>query len=101
MKIASGEDSLLPLVLSTQTDMKNSIYKVPRECKQVYIEEIKRPMENLIREHDSHIRNRKTTQSDIAEHAWTNHHKILLEEATILEKKDHWFQSKLKNAAYT
>lgn len=64
---------------------------------QFYIGKTKRPLENRTKG-QSHTKKGVTTQSDIAEHAWINHQKILGEEAMILLK--HWLQRKFKEAAY-
>lgn len=42
----------------------------------------------------------ETTRSGIAEYVWSNHNKILLEEAMVFQNEEHWFGRKFKEAAY-
>lgn len=43
----------------------------------------------------------RSTRSGITENAWTNHHKSLWQELTILQKKEQWLRSKFKEVSYT
>lgn len=53
-----------------------------------------------IKERESHTKKAETTRSGVAKHVCTNHHQILWEEATILQKEEHSFRRKCKEAAY-
>lgn len=73
------------MIRSLQTNMKNSVYKVPCECG-----ETKDTSENRIREQHLQIKKEETIQSGIAELACRKHHKITWKMTTILQKEEHW-----------
>ena len=62
----------------------NVVYRIPWRCGQVYIRKTKLRLETRLKEWDA-CEWEIMDKSDVAEHAWENHHPIHCEETTILD----------------
>ena len=60
------------------------VYRIPWRCGQVYIRKTKLRLETRLKEWDA-CEWEIIGKSDVAEHAWENHHPIHCEETTILD----------------
>jgi predicted GIY-YIG superfamily endonuclease/uncharacterized protein (UPF0335 family) len=79
---------------------KECVYQVQCECGSSYIGETKRPLEVRIKEHFKCTQLGDTAKSGIAEHVWTNQHRMKWSDAKVLHKEEHWLKRKFIEAAY-
>ena len=93
--------SLLTKTKPEESDLnKECVYQVPCECGESYVGETKRPLAVRIKEHQKHTRLGETTRSGIAEHVWTNQHRIKWSETKVLYKEQHWRKRKFVETAF-
>ena len=70
---------------------KGIVYCIPcKDCKEVYIGETKRSFATRCQEHQRDIGKCDYEKSALSKHAYCNDHRIDWEEATILEREDHY-----------
>lgn len=70
------------------------------ECGDIYIREIKRPIEVRIKEHKTAKSRSKLAKSSLAKHALTEHHRNEWEYVQIFHKEHHWYKRIFKEAFY-
>ena len=76
------------------------IYKIPCECRKVYIGEMGRPMQESIKEHDWDIRLPQTQNSAVSEHSNETGHKPLWKEVKFIDRNNHWYTRKVKESIH-
>ena len=76
------------------------IYKIPCSCGKVYIGETARRLEQRLAEHHDACIKGDERKSAIAEHAWTRHHNILWDEATVIDRAHNLWERKIKEAIH-
>lgn len=79
---------------------KECIYKIPCECGKVYIGETKRPLEIRIKEHKRNVQLHDVGKSKVAEHVWTQNHKILFDNTEVLDHEQNSLKRKIKETIY-
>ena len=67
-------------------ETKNCIYCLDCQCGRQYIGETKRPFNFRLKEHQNHVRKMNTKDSRIADHVWSEDHRMNWEEAKIIHK---------------
>ena len=73
-----------PLPPSTRSGV---IYQIPcRDCDKSYIGQTGRTLLQRIKEHQRAVKTMNTDNSALAEHAWSEHHHIAWEDATVLDQ---------------
>ena len=83
------------------TMMRSSVvYKIPCTCGKVYIGETTRRLETRVREHQNACRRGEFDKSAIAEHAWTDHHPILWDDISVLDRASRWRELLIKEALH-
>ena len=83
------------------TMMRSSVvYKIPCTCGKVYIGETTKRLETRVREHQNACRSREFDKSAIAEHAWTDHHPILWDDISVLDRASRWRELLIKEALH-
>lgn len=102
--IFKTENSLRSLLTRTKPEneiqkTKNCVQKIPCECGKFYIGETGRPLGIRVQEHIKYVKNCENSKSKISEHAWTNHHKIIWENAKIILKEERARKRKIKETA--
>ena len=68
--------SMLTNVKDTLPLGKQSVYRIPCSCGQVYIRETKRRLETILKEHQDACERGMIEKLAVAKHAWGNHHLI-------------------------
>jgi len=63
------------------------IYRIPCECRKVYIEQSGRSIHLRLEEHDRHIRLAQPDKSAVAEHSFNQDHRIRLQDIKLLSAK--------------
>ena len=76
------------------------VYKIPCECGKVCIGETGQPMPERIKEHDRDICLALTQNSAISEHANETGHKPLWNEVKFIDRDNHWYTRKVKEAIH-
>ena len=92
--------SMLTKTKPKQGDDKECIYQVLCECGESYIGETKRPLAVRLKEHRLSTQRGETARSGIADHVWSNQHRIKWSEAKVLHKETHWRKRKFLEAAF-
>lgn len=78
---------LLPNAKNCRTMFQHSgVYKIPVECRAVYIGETSRTLEKRLDEHKRYIRLMQPNKSAVSEHHWEQGHRINFEKTCILAK---------------
>ena len=68
------------------------VYRIPCECRKVYIGETGRSMHERIKEHDRDIRLACTQTSAVSEHAHKTGHYPLWNEVKFIDRDPHWYK---------
>ena len=76
----------------------NIVYKIPCSCGKVYVGETIRRLETRIKEHHVACKKGQIEKSAIAEHAWTEHHTVLWEEAKVIDQAKRLKELLIKEA---
>ena len=79
---------------------KNCVYSVKCSCDREYIGETKRPLNVRIKEHRDNTRKGLTEKSKIAQHCWSESHKMCWDEARIIHREPHFYKRKVIEASY-
>jgi len=74
------------------------IHKVSCSCGKCYIGETRRSFQVRIKEHEADIRKERTRTSALVEHSLKTKHHVFLEDTKILEKEDHYYKRRLREA---
>ena len=82
-------------------ETKNCIYCLDCQCGRQYIGETKRPFNVRLKEHISNVRKGNTEESRIADHAWSEDHRMNWEKAKIIHHGEkNYFKRKLIEASF-
>ena len=76
------------------------VYKIPCARGKVYIGETGQPMQERMKEHDRDIRLARTRNSAVSEHANGTGHKPLWNEIKFIDRDNHWYTWKVKEAIH-
>ena len=76
------------------------VYRIPCECRKVYIGETGRSMHERIKEHDRDIRLARTQTSAVSEHAHKTGHYPLWNEVKFIDRDPHWYTRRVKEAIH-
>ena len=76
------------------------VYKIPCACGKVNPGETGRPMQESMKEHDRDIRLARTQNSAVSEHANGTGHKPLWNEVKFIDRDNHWYTRKAKEAVH-
>lgn len=84
----------------SKLDTKNVIYNLPCECGALYFGETCRPLGVRVGEHKNNVKQGRTNSSTLAEHVWTEQHKILWEDVKIVARETRAVKRKIKEASF-
>ena len=76
------------------------VYKIPCECRKVYIGETGRAMQDRIKEHDRDIRLARTQTSAVSEHANETGHLPIWKEVKFFDHDPHWYTRRVKETIH-
>jgi predicted GIY-YIG superfamily endonuclease len=74
------------------------IYKVSCSCGKCYNGETRQLFQVRIKEHEANIKNELIRTSALVEHSLKTKHHVCLEDTKILEKEDHYYKRRVKEA---
>jgi hypothetical protein len=74
------------------------VYQILYTCGKTYIGETGRTINTRIKEHKADITHRRVKKSALAEHAHKTKHHIMIEDANVLARVDHWSKRRIREA---
>ena len=83
-----------------RTKQDGVVYKIPCECRKVYIGETGRAMQERIKEHDRDIRLARTQTSAVSEYANETGHLPIWKEVKFIDRDPHWCTRRDKEAIH-
>ena len=77
------------------------IYRIPcLDCDSSYIGETGRTLDTRLSEHRRNCRNGEVLKSGVAQHALVDNHRINWDGSTVINREQHWYRRRVKEALY-